>query len=294
MYGLKVSARGKQSLKIQKLILLSTLSALVVLALFTSTAYGITGNYSSDSRGYTGVVVLFSDSARQIPIGFCSGFLISPNVMITAGHSLINVAAVSVCFDKGPIAYTIIDGVIVYYGTDTIYNGVPVTYPGYVPATSGKQEFSTSDIGLIRLDNSVSGVTIFPKLPAPDFVDTLKTKTDLTLVGYGFQYQVTPKNNGVMNSWTGMVTRNSANVQLLSTHFAGSDKYLKLSANAAQNKGGISFGDSGGPVIYTDSNGQDIVIALNAYVSNANCAGVTYHTRLDSAELLGWINQHRA
>jgi hypothetical protein len=272
--------------------LFASLSALVVLALFTSTAYGITGNYTPDSRRYVGVVVLFSDLDRQVPIGFCSAFLISPKVMITAGHSLINVAAVSICFDKGPIRYAIIDGAIVYYGTDTIYNGVPEDYPGYVPEVSGKQELSTSDIGLIVLDKPVSGVTTFPKLPPVNFVETLKTKTDLTLVGYGFQYQVTPKNNGVINSWTGTVSRSSANVQLISTHFAGSDKYLKLSTNAAQNKGGVSFGDSGGPVICTDNYGQDLVIGVNAFVSNENCAGVTYHTRIDSTELLGWINQH--
>ena len=77
-----------------------------------------------------------------------------------------------------------------------------------------------------------------------------------------------------------------------SANFAGSDKYLKLSANAAQDKGGVSFGDSGGPVIYTDSKGNDIVLAVNAFVSNSNCAGVTYHTRIDSTSVLGWINDH--
>src|SRR5665648_323435 len=134
--GSKQSREGK-SLKTQKLILLSTLSALVVLALFTSTAYGITGNYTSDSRKYVGVVVLFSDTDRHVPIGFCSGFLISPKVMITAGHSLINVAAVSVCFDQGPIRYAVINGAIKYYGDYKIYNGVPEHYQGYVPTMSG-------------------------------------------------------------------------------------------------------------------------------------------------------------
>ena len=83
------------------------MSVLVFSALFSSTAYAITGNSTPDSTPYVGVVVLFSDEARQIPIGYCSGFLISPTVMITAGHSLLNVAAVSVCFDKGPISYAI-------------------------------------------------------------------------------------------------------------------------------------------------------------------------------------------
>lgn len=208
---------------------------MVILALFTSTAYGITGNYTSDSRGYIGVVVLFSDPARQVPIGYCTGFLVSSTIMITAGHSLLNVAAVSVCFDKGPISYDVIDGAIIYHGVETIYNGDPEPYLGYVPAMSGNQEFSTSDIGLIHLYTPVNDVTL-PKLPEVGFADTLPTKTDLQVVGYGFQTQLTPKNNGVINSWTGILLQNTARSELSPGHFAGSDKYLKLSANTAKTK----------------------------------------------------------
>ncbi len=289
--------RGNRILKLQKIAILSSLCALVVLSLFTSTVYGISGNYSndsSDSRSYVGVVVLFSNPNRQFPIGFCSGFLISSTTMITAGHSLLNVAAVSVCFDKGPISYEIIDGAIVYYGKDKIYNGVPEAYPDYVPATSGKKEFATSDIGLIRLDTPVpvSDITL-PNLPDVGFVDTLPSKTNLEVIGYGFEYQLTPKNNGVMNSWRGSLSRNIAQSQLSPANFDGSAKFLKLSANAAQDKGGISFGDSGGPVIYTDSNGKDIVLAVNAFVSNSNCAGVTYHTRIDTQDIIAWITYNQ-
>ncbi len=269
--------------------MLAALSSLAFLALFVNTAYGITGSSSSDSTPYTGVVVLFSDVDRTQTIGFCSGFLVSPTVMLTAGHSLINVATVSVCFDKGPISYAIIEGKIVYYGTDTVYNGVPVQYPGYIPDMSGNNEFSTSDIGLIILDKSVSGITVFPKLPTVGFADTLPAKTDLRAVGYGFQYQITPRNDGVMNSWTGTLSCSSAIAQLSPANFAGSDKYLRLTANAAQGKGGISFGDSGGPVIYQEGI-QDIVLAVNAYVNSANCRGVTYHTRIDTIQALDWIN----
>jgi hypothetical protein len=269
------------------MVLLTSFSALFVLSLFTGTSYGITGNYASDSREYVGVIVLFSDEARSEPIGFCSGFLVSPSVMITAGHSLINVKAVSVCFDKGPIIYDIINGKIVYYGTNTIYNGVPEDYSDYVPAKTSRQELSTSDIGLIRLDTAVKN-TIFPKLPDVGFADTLSSKINLQVVGYGFQYQSTPKKDGVMNSWRGALSQNVAQCELSPANFVGSDKYLKLSANAAQNKGGVSFGDSGGPVIYTDSQG-DTVLAINAFVSNANCAGVTYHTRIDIASVVDWI-----
>jgi hypothetical protein len=279
-----------KNLKTTKAIMIAFLPIIASLALFTNTAYGITGNFHSDSTPYIGVVVLFSDTARQVPVGYCSGFLISPTVMVTAGHSLVNVKTVSVCFDQGPISYAIKDGTIIYYGTATVHNGVPVQYPGYVPSMSGTKEFATSDIGLIILDTPVSDVTVFPTLPKVGFVDTLSVKTDLQVVGYGTQYQETPRNNGVMNSWTGTLSRNTAQAELLSTHFEGSDKYLKLSANAAQNKGGVSFGDSGGPVIYANSKGEDVVLAVNAYVTNSNCAGVTYHTRIDSTSILSWIN----
>jgi hypothetical protein len=208
--------------------------------------------------------------------------------MITAGHSLLNVAAVSVCFDKGPISYEVINGKIVYQGFKTIYKGDQELYLESVPVKSGNQDFSTSDIGLIHLCNPVKDVPL-AKLPEAGFADTLPAKTNLQVVGYGFQYQFTPKSDGVMNTWMGTLTRNIAQSELSPANFDGSDKFLKLSANAAQNKGGISFGDSGGPVIYTDSHGDDIVLAVNAFVSNSNCAGVTYHTRLDTQDIIAWI-----
>jgi hypothetical protein len=284
-------SRGTYSLKLYKTTMIVTFLVLISLALFASTTYGITGNFTSDSTPYTGVVVLFSDAARQQPIGFCSGFLLSPTVMVTAGHSLVNAAAVSVCFDKGPITYAIEDGKIVYNGASAIYNGAAVAYPGYVPAMSGNQEFSTSDIGIIILDQPVSGVTVFPTLPIAGFADTLPAKTNLQVVGYGYQYQINPRNDGVMNSWTGTLSCNSAVAQLSPANFVGNDKYLKLTANPSQGKGGVAFGDSGGPVLLKgNDNAQDTVIAVNSFVSNANFAGITYHARLDQQDILSWIS----
>jgi secreted trypsin-like serine protease len=174
--------------------------------------------------------------------------------------------------------------------TETIYNGNPVTYPEYYPTLAGNKEIKTSDLGLIILDKPVKKVTEFPALPTDGFTETLPTKTDLTVIGYGLQEQVTPKNNGPANSWIGTVSRNSATVQLLNSNFQGSDYYLELTANSAQDKGTVVFGDSGGPVIYTQNGAQDIVLAVNAFVLSDNCNGVSYHTRLDTAEILAWIS----
>jgi hypothetical protein len=266
------------------------LSAIISMPLFSGTATAITGNPAPDQTPYVGIVVLFSDAARQQPIGYCSGFLLSPTVMVTAGHSFVGVQAVSVCFDKH-ISYAIDDGKLVYYGTSTIYDGTPVSYPQFNPILAGNSELATSDIGLITLDQPVATVTVFPELPTAGFTDSLVAKTDLQIVGYGFQYQTTPRNTGVANSWRGTLSQNSATAQMLAANFEGSDKYLKLTANPSQGKGAVAFGDSGGPVIY-HADGQDIVVALNAFVSSANCNGVSYHTRLDAPQVLEWIENN--
>jgi hypothetical protein len=47
------------------------------------------------------------------------------------------------------------------------------------------------------------------------------------------------------------------------------------------------LGDSGGPVLRGNT---DTVLAVNSYFTNLNCAGVTYASRVDIAEVLAWIN----
>lgn len=283
-------------MKAASIAILTTLSALILVSTFIVPTYAITGNYEPDSTPYVGIVVLFSDTARQQPIGYCTGILISPTVVLTAGHGTIEAAAASVCFDQGPISYSVENGQLVYSGSYTVYDGTPITYPEYAQslaagATNGNQFLSTSDVGVIILDKPVESVTSFPTLPQAGFDDMLPARTTLQVIGYGVQYQVVPKNNGILASWSGTVSRNTAQVQLLSTNFQGSNDYLKCSANPSQNKGGIAFGDSGGPVLYTTGDSsQTVIVAINSYVTNSNCAGVTYHTRIDTSQVLTWIN----
>jgi hypothetical protein len=59
-----------------------------------------------------------------------------------------------------------------------------------------------------------------------------------------------------------------------------------LTGNAVHGKGRIGSGDSGGPDLV---GGTDIVIAGNSYVTNLNCSGVTYASRIDIPEVLSWI-----
>ena len=53
-----------------------------------------------------------------------------------------------------------------------------------------------------------------------------------------------------------------------------------------QGKGGTCFGDSGGPDLLA---GTDTVIAVNSYVTNSNCGGIGYSSRINRPETLHWI-----
>jgi hypothetical protein len=123
----------------------------------------------------------------------------------------------------------------------------------------------------------------YADLPSPDLVDSLENKTPVDLVGYGVQEQI---RGGGPPVWTGLRIRLFAPTQLVSGNFVHSDEFIRLTANPGGDKGGTCFGDSGGPDLL---GGTDTVLAVNSYVTNSNCAGVTYSSRIDIPEVLAWI-----
>ncbi len=265
-----------------------------LILLLTSSAYAITGNYQSDTaRTCVGLVVFYTTDfgGNIIPVEACSCVLISPRIVLTAAHAM-STQNVVVCFDSGPITWVVQNNQIILQGVTSYYDGTSYPNPDFAANVQGKNGVPFAfyrDVGIIVLNEPVptSVVSQYGQLPSPGLVDTLPKQSDVTLVGYGVQEQLTPKKGG-QSTWTGLLMRNSAQSRLMPSNFAWSDEFVRCSANPGNGRGGIAFGDSGGPVFL----GQTYtILALHSYVVNQNCAGVSYHSRIDVPTVLDWIVQ---
>jgi hypothetical protein len=121
------------------------------------------------------------------------------------------------------------------------------------------------------------------KLPAVGLVDTLPMNTAIDLVGYGVQGFV---RGGGPSGQLFYFTRYFAPSLLVQSNNVSSTEFIKLTANPAAG-GGTCFGDSGGPDLIGGTRTQ---VAVNSYVTNGNCAGVTYSNRIDLPDILAFIN----
>ncbi len=258
-----------------------TLIVLAVFALLLTSvgmAGAVTGNPQPDGENhpYVGLLVFDVDG---VPTWRCSGTLLTPTLVLTAGHCTDGATAARVWFDE-----LVQDNAEYPFSGATSYNGVAHTYPGFcIGCGNGLPGFSTDDVGVVVLTEPVptSVVSVYGELPAAGVVDTLKNKAAVDLVGYGVQYQNRPG-----QVWAGLRNRFYAPTQLVAANFTFADTYLKLTANPAKDKGGTCFGDSGGPDLL---GGTATVLGVNSFVTNGNCSGVTYSARVDRPKVLEWV-----
>jgi hypothetical protein len=263
------------------------LAVILVLATTLSVAAITNGEPDAGRHPYVGLLVfdVYVEGVGNVPAWRCSGALLTPDLVLTAGHCTDGAVAARVWFDE------VVEGNPEYpYSGFTSYDGIPHTNPDFcIGCGGGLPGFALRDVGVVVLTESVpvDFVSEYAVLPTAGLVDTLKNKTDVDVVGYGVQEQVV---GGGPPYWTGLRVRLYALSEMISGKFVHSDEFMRLSMNPGGGTGGTCFGDSGGPDLLS---GTDTVLSVNSYVTNYNCTGVGYSSRVDIQEVLVWVESFK-
>ncbi len=259
-------------------------AALAGIALsIANTAMAITHG-ELDGDGHPAVVLIVMDVDGG-PAFRCSGTLIAPTFVLTAGHcagepgefSGIRIFTES-DVDNGDNNYPFGDG------NNTIKAVAWASHPEYT-----NQAFFLHDVGMIKLSEPVDlDVLQYGQLPNPDSNDLIKKgrkKSRFTSVGYGLQ-RITSDPTGNA-PFSGLRIRMFSNPWLVQSNTPGftGDFSLLLSNNAAT--GGTCFGDSGGPNFIGDSM---IVAGVTSFGLNGSCGGTGGVFRVDRQNVLDFIN----
>ena len=253
---------------------LKTFASILMLGLVAVVPVGTVTNGQPDGNRhpYVGVVIQFIPNTEFVTL--CSGSALSRTRFLTAAHCADPALPVFVSYKSAPPFSLAADF------TEGTFHPHPEWCVGCAPGLPG---FDSNDVAVVVL-NRPRNPGAFALLPPPNLVDNLPNLTEVDVVGYGTQGF---SRGGGPPQEIFLFTRYFAPSLLVQGDFSWSSEYVRLTANPAKGKGGICFGDSGGPDLLGDSN---VVLAVNSYVTNGNCSGVTYSQRVDLPAILSFIN----
>jgi V8-like Glu-specific endopeptidase len=259
------------------------LSVIAILALAVFPVGAVTDG-ELDGNGHPHVVLILME-VDGAPAFRCSGTMIAPTFVLTAGH-----CAGAPGEFSGMRIFTESD---VQAGIGTT-NNYPLSGPNSIEAVRWAAHpeypnapFFVHDVGMIELAEPFDP-GVFGTLPAVNSLDQYKTKRGLnpltfTSVGYGLQASYpTPASFLASNTRTRYVAHPKL-IQMNVPGFTG-DFSLLLSNN--HSTGGTCFGDSGGPNFLGDSN---VVAGVTSFGLNGNCAGTGGVFRTDRQNVQDFV-----
>jgi hypothetical protein len=250
----------------RRIALMPVLVLVLLLGLAVPASAVTYGTPDGNAHPYVGLLVFYDEDGSATHR--CSGTLISPTVVLTAGHCTFEAASARFYTESTmPSGYP-------YSGGTT---GTPYTYPEYNDAT-----FYTADAGVVVLDKRIR-LDTYGQLADVGTVDELFATGGqqlLTIVGYGLQ--------GIKPVFSAERTRYQGTVMLIENKSALTGSYsFKYSANPGKaHSGGGCFGDSGGPIFIE---GTNTILGVNSYVLNSNCKGTGGAFRVDQQAVQDWI-----
>ncbi|MEI8332750.1 MAG: trypsin-like serine protease [Chloroflexota bacterium] len=284
-------------------LLVSLMVAGSLLAVSLAPAAAITKTYVKDDVHTFVGLIGFYDTAGDWSHR-CTGELLSPTVVLTAGHCTDNeaggvMASARIWFQQDAgVNYDLVTQRDAVTGYPDSCTGTGGDQLGKLCATStrmfnyGFDNFAgfpnTHDVGIVILDQPINGLG-FATLAAPKTLDALlkaRGTQDATFGVSGYGISFSAKQGAVSISYRERLMAESKLVNLVSRQNDGYN--IQLNGNG-DDRGGTCSGDSGGPVFYP-SNSNQVVAVTSWGMSNAGCRGDGWYYRTDRQEVIDWIN----
>jgi hypothetical protein len=263
---------GDLLMKIQAL-LLSILSSLTIAVINPASA--VTDG-ELDGEGHPHVGLLIFDQGGG-PAWRCTGTLLSPTILLTAGHCTNGAEGGRVWFEATEEAIRA-QG-YPFGGSGAIEFAAIHDSPNFNPLA-----FFLNDLGIVILQQAGPAAE-YATLPTAGELNGLKKRRgkkdqSFTPVGYGLQ-RINPV---FVEARLDRMYARPHLIQINTPGFTG-DYSILLSNN--HSTGGTCFGDSGGPNFIGTSN---VVGGVTSFGINGNCAGTGGVYRMDRQHDIDWVN----